>query len=201
MNKPRTNQYNFLPVNDQLENSAEFNEAIDRDFGAALESHGNDGFSRRRWLQLMGASLALGGLSGCRYEEEKIAPFAFRPHDRLPGVPQKFATMTELGGVAIPLLATNYDGRPIKLDGNPDHPDSMGASSAFSQARILEFYDPDRLRMPLIADSPDQMKAKPKFKDSTWDKLIAACELPSDMSTVAVPVSYTHLTLPTIYSV
>jgi len=186
MNKPRTNQYNFLPVNDQLANSAEFNEAIDRDFGAALESHGDDGFSRRRWLQLMGASLALGGLSGCRYEEEKIAPFAFRPHDRLPGVPQKFATMTELGGVAIPLLATNYDGRPIKLDGNPDHPDSMGASSAFSQARILEFYDPDRLRMPLVADSPGEMKATPKFNESTWDDLIEASELPSDMSTVAV---------------
>ena len=186
MNKPRSNQYNFRPVDQQLENSPEFNEAIDRDFGSALESHGDDGFSRRRWLQLMGASLALGGLSGCRYEEEKIAPFAFRPHDRLPGVPQKFATMTELGGVAVPLLATNYDGRPIKLDGNPKHPDSMGASSAFSQARILEFYDPDRLRLPLVANSLDQMKAKPKFMETTWDDLIASCQLPSDMSKVAV---------------
>ena len=187
MNKPRTNQtkqYNFVPV-DQLESSSEFNEAIDRDFGSALESHGDDGFSRRRWLQLMGASLALGGLSGCRYEEEKIAPFAFRPHDRLPGVPQKFATMTELGGVAIPLLSTNYDGRPIKLDGNPKHPDSMGASSAFSQARILEFYDPDRLRMPMVANSLG-MKARPKFMETTWEKLIANCKLPSDLSKVAV---------------
>ena len=162
MNKPRPNQYSFRPVDQQLENSPEFNEAIDRDFGTATESH-DDGFSRRRWLQLMGASLALGGLSGCRYEEEKIAPFAFRPHDRLPGVPQKFATMTELGGVAVPLISTNYDGRPIKLDGNPKHPDSMGASSAFSQARILEFYDPDRIRMPMVANSLDQMKTRPKF--------------------------------------
>ena len=185
MNKPRTNQYNFRPVDQQLENSDEFNEAIDRDFGSALESHGDDGFSRRRWLQLMGASLALGGLSGCRYEEEKIAPFAFRPHDRLPGVPQKFATMTELGGVAVPLLATNYDGRPIKLDGNPKHPDSMGASSAFSQARILEFYDPDRLRMPLAA-TPLQMKVTPKFAETTWDDLVAGFGLSSDMSKVAI---------------
>ena len=188
MNKPRknqTSQYNFRPVDRELENSAEFNEAIDRDFGSALESHGDDGFSRRRWLQLMGASLALGGLSGCRYEEEKIAPFAFRPHDRIPGVPQKFATMTELGGVAVPLLATNYDGRPIKLDGNPKHPDSMGASSAFSQARILEFYDPDRLRMPLVAKSKDPIKVA-NLMETTWDDLIASFELPSDMSKVAV---------------
>ena len=185
MNKPRPNQYSFRPVDQQLENSPEFNQAIDRDFGTATESH-DDGFSRRRWLQLMGASLALGGLSGCRYEEEKIAPFAFRPHDRLPGVPQKFATMTELGGVAVPLISTNYDGRPIKLDGNPKHPDSMGASSAFSQARILEFYDPDRIRMPMVANSLDQMKTRPKFMDTTWDELIAGCKLPSDLSKVAI---------------
>ena len=163
--------------NSQLpEQSAEFNEAIDRDFGAATDNHG-DGFSRRRWLQLMGASLALGGMSGCRYEEEKIAPFAFRPQNRLPGIPQKFATMTELGGVAQPLLATNYDGRPIKLDGNPDHPDSMGASSAFTQARMLEFYDPDRLRAPLGGAD---------LKETTWEELSNACKFPSDLSSVAI---------------
>ncbi len=176
MNKPRNNPNKIQPIDsEQLVNSPEFNEAIERDFGTAMENHGDDGFSRRRWLQVMGASLALGGMSGCRYQEEQIAPFAFRPQNRLPGIPQKFATMTELGGVAQPLLATNYDGRPIKLDGNPQHPDSMGASSAFSQAQLLEFYDPDRLRTPLSGG-----------QEVTWENLVGNFKLPADLSKVAI---------------
>ena len=175
MNKPRN--YKSVDVNDanSYEDSVEFNEAIDRDFGAATDHH-DDGFSRRRWLQLMGASLALGGMSGCRYEEEKIAPFAFRPQHRVPGIPSKFATMTELGGVAQPVVATSFDGRPIKLDGNPEHPDSMGASTAFTQAQMLEFYDPDRLRAPLGGDG---------LTETTLDKLISACKF-TDASGVAI---------------
>ena len=144
MNKPHSKNVG-LDL-DQFQGSPEFNEAIDRDFGTATENFDGDGVSRRRWLQIMGASLALGSTAGCRYEEEKIAPFAFRPVDRIPGIPQKFASMIELGGVAQPIVSTNYDGRPIKLDGNPKHARSGGASSAFTQARMLEFYDPDRLR-------------------------------------------------------
>ncbi len=176
MNKPRNNPNKIQPIDsEQLVNSPEFKEAIERDFGTAMENHGDDGFSRRRWLQVMGASLALGGMSGCRYQEEQIAPFAFRPQNRLPGIPQKFATMTELGGVAQPLLATNYDGRPIKLDGNPQHPDSMGASSAFSQAQLLEFYDPDRLRTPLSGG-----------QEVTWENLVGNFKMPADLSKVAI---------------
>ena len=184
MNKPH-NKINELPETKLPTDSPEFNEAIERDFGGAIDGHEGDGFSRRRWLQLMGASLALGGMSGCRYEEEKIAPFAFRPTTRLPGIPEKFATMTELGGVAEPLLATNYDGRPIKLDGNPDHPDSMGASTTFTQARILEFYDPDRLRAPLVVKGPE-MKAGSKFEETTWESLSRECKFPSSLAGVAV---------------
>lgn len=176
MNKPRKTQKidPSLLSDSSVQDSPEFNEAIDRDFGTATENLG-DGFSRRRWLQLMGASLALGGVSGCRYEEEKIAPFAFRPQNRVPGVPEKFATFTELGGVANPVLATNYDGRPIKLDGNPDHADSMGASSSYTQAQVLEFYDPDRLRASLNAER----------QEISFDDLVKACK-PTDLSAVAV---------------
>jgi len=121
MNKPRTKSFDDQPLSltESVENTPEFNQAIDRDFGGAISETG-DGFSRRRWLQLMGASLALGSVAGCRYKEEKIATFAFRPQNRIPGVPQKYTTFTELGGVAEPLLATSYDGRPIKLDGVSD---------------------------------------------------------------------------------
>ncbi len=154
MNKPfpknqqraqQSSRLGLLDV-DGVQDSLEFNEAIDRDFGTATDNFDGDSVSRRRWLQIMGASLALGNMAGCRYEEEKIAPFAFRPVDRIPGVPQKYASMIELSGVAQPIVATSYDGRPIKLDGNKKHPLSNGASSSFTQARILEFYDPDRLR-------------------------------------------------------
>ena len=88
MNKPHSKNVdlaNGLDL-DQLQGSPEFNEAIDRDFGTATEGFDGDGVSRRRWLQIMGASLALGSTAGCRYEEEKIAPFAFRPVDRIPGI-------------------------------------------------------------------------------------------------------------------
>jgi len=127
----------------------------------------------------MGASLALGSVAGCRYEEEKIATFAFRPQNRIPGVTQKYTTFTELGGVAEPLLATSYDGRPIKLDGNPDHAESMGASSSFSQARMLEFYDPDRLRVSEVA-------AGEGFKETTFEDFIAAAKLGGALTDVAV---------------
>ncbi len=176
MNKPRTNQsINDLLLNDPaVQDSAEFNEGIERDFGPALNDSG-DGFSRRRWLQLMGASLALGGVTGCRYQEEQIAPFAFRPQHRIPGVPEKFATLLDFGGVAQPVLATNYDGRPIKLDGNPEHPDSMGASSAFTQARMLEFYDPDRMRV----------STGPESAELSFDELVKACKF-TDLSSTAI---------------
>ncbi|MGI9495394.1 MAG: 4Fe-4S dicluster domain-containing protein [Mariniblastus sp.] len=175
MNKPRTNKTNQISNLNLPVDSNEFNEAIDRDFGSATEHH-TDGFSRRRWLQLMGASLALGGMTGCRYEEEKIAPFAFRPQHRIPGVPVKYASLTELGGISQPILGTSFDGRPIKLDGNPQHPDSMGASTSFTQARILEFYDPDRLRAPLGGEG---------LAETNFDELVNACKF-SDASTVAV---------------
>ncbi len=92
----------------------------------------------------MGASLALAGLTGCRWKKEEILPFAKRPANRVPGVPQRYATAMDLGGSALGLLVTSYDGRPIKIEGNPLHPQSQGATDGFAQAAILELYDPDR---------------------------------------------------------
>ena len=103
-----------------------------------------DGLSRRRWLQLMGASLALAGVAGCRWEKREIRPFAKRPADRIPGESQRFATTMDMAGAALGLLVTCVDGRPIKVEGNPKHPSSLGATNAFAQAAILELYDPDR---------------------------------------------------------
>ena len=124
----------------ELADTAEFRRFLEAEFPAA-ESGGID---RRRWLQVMGASLALAGVGGCRWEKEEILPFDKRPADRTPGQPQRFATAMQSGSGAIGLLVTSVDGRPVKIEGNPDHPASRGATDAIAQAALLELYDPDR---------------------------------------------------------
>jgi len=105
---------------------------------------GGPGASRREFLKLMGASLALAGLTGCRWPKETIVPATRQPVDRVPGVPVQYATAIELAGVATGLLVTSYDGRPIKIEGNDQHPFSRGKTSAWMQASLLDLYDPDR---------------------------------------------------------
>ncbi len=113
-----------------------------------------DPMHRRNFFQLMGASMALAGVGACRYEKEEIVPLARRPEGQVPGATQQYATAFELGGVGHALVATSFEGRPIKLDGNPEHPFAGGGivpgttrhagSSTFAQAAILHLYDPDR---------------------------------------------------------
>jgi Fe-S-cluster-containing dehydrogenase component len=103
-----------------------------------------EGIDRRRWLQLMGASLALSAAGGCRWKEQDILPFVERPDGRTPGKFERFATAMPLGDAALGLEVTCVDGRPIKIEGNPRHPQSLGATDVFAQAALLELYDPDR---------------------------------------------------------
>jgi MoCo/4Fe-4S cofactor protein with predicted Tat translocation signal len=109
----------------------------------------SDALDRRRFLRLLGASLALAGVTsaGCRrWPVEEVRPHAAQPEDLLPGVPQYYATSFELDGVATGILAKSYDGRPITIEGNSGHPFSLGATDALMQASILEMYDPERSR-------------------------------------------------------
>ncbi|HZP80473.1 MAG TPA: TAT-variant-translocated molybdopterin oxidoreductase [Chthonomonadaceae bacterium] len=100
---------------------------------------------RRQFLTLMGASLALAGLSGCRYmPQEKIVPYVQAPEDRVLGVPAFYASAMPFQGYGLGLLARSNEGRPTKIEGNPDHPASMGAANVFMQASVLNLYDPDR---------------------------------------------------------
>lgn len=114
--------------------------------------------SRRSFLKIMGASFALAGMTGAtgciRWPEEKIVPFAKRPADRILGRPVMYATAMELGGVAQPVLAASVDGRPIKIEGNPEHPQSLGAATSYAQASVLDLYDPDRSRFVRKAGEP-----------------------------------------------
>ena len=104
-----------------------------------------DTVNRRELLKLMGASLALAGLSGCtRQPTEKIVPYVRAPEQIVPGKPLFFATAMPLGGFATGVLVESHMGRPTKIEGNPQHPASLGATDAFAQASVLTLYDPDR---------------------------------------------------------
>lgn len=136
---------------EHLAESPEILETIDKEFpGYSPEEI--QGLSRRKFLKIMAASMALAGLtlSGCRrWPEDKIRPFAARPEGMIPGIPNHYAGMMAIGGVATGLLIKSYDGRPIKIEGNPLHPESLGKSGSFHQAAVLDLYDPDRSRRPI----------------------------------------------------
>ena len=102
---------------------------------------------RRSMLKVMGASFALAGLAGCRgvfMDQEKVVPYVRQPEDIVPGKPLFYATAMPMGGYGVGILAEQHEGRPTKIEGNPDHPESQGATSAIIQAAILSMYDPDR---------------------------------------------------------
>ena len=128
---------------EDLADTPEFREMVEREFPTFLDELATPA-SRRQFLRIMGASMAFAGLTACRWPQEEIVPFAYRPEGYVPGVPLQFATALEMGGAALGLLVTSWDGRPIKVEGNPVHPASLGATNAWAQASILDMYDPDR---------------------------------------------------------
>ena len=129
-------------------------------------------FSRRTFLQLMAASAALSGsLTGCRRPEYKILPYSTAPEDLLPGVPQHYATCMERGGVPIGLIVTSHEGRPTKIEGNPDHPAGFGAVDAMTQAAILELYDPDRSQSVLRGSQPSSLQDFAQFATDHFKRL------------------------------
>jgi Fe-S-cluster-containing dehydrogenase component len=133
----------------------------------------NEDISRRDFLSLMAASMALAGLSGCAAAPpENIVPYVRAPEDVLPGNPLFFATATEMDGYGIGVIVQSREGRPIKVEGNPDHPASLGATDAFAQASILTLYDPDRAQTVTHAG-----------QISTWDAFIT--ELRSKLDSLA----------------
>ncbi len=129
---------------DELADTPEFQELLQREYprySAVIES----GMTRRQFLKLLGASLALAGLSACGVAPaEHIIPYVRQPEGSVPGKPLYYATAATLRGSAIGLLVESHLGRPTKVEGNPDHPASLGATDIFAQASILSLYDPDR---------------------------------------------------------
>ena len=145
---------------DELADTDVFREFVAREFPQQAEGW-HDPIERRTFIKLMGASLALAGLTGCVFQPaEKIVPYVNQPEDHVPGKSLFFATAAPLFGAATPILVRSNEGRPTKIEGNPEHPnnrpvefpaddpyrDPRGSSATdiFAQASILNLYDPDR---------------------------------------------------------
>src|SRR5215831_4025059 len=129
---------------EELAGSPEFQEMLHREFPKGA-SEWLDDVSRRGFLKLMGASLALAGMTGCtKLPVQEIVPYVKQPEQVVPGVPMFFATAFTLSGYTYPLLAESHLGRPTKLEGNNLHPASLGGTDLFAQASLLGMYDPDR---------------------------------------------------------
>ena len=172
------NKTYWRSLND-LQETAEFEQIASREFPQAA-SEFPEGVSRRKWLKLMSSSLALGGFAGCRYGPDEIAAFVVRPPNNVAGVPKHYATNFELAGRACHLLISNMDGRPIKVEGNAQHPlmrasepNDLGdagdksrfasaGSDVFAQACVLGLYDSDRT-------SRVARRVDGKLEASTWE--------------------------------
>ncbi len=129
---------------DELAGTPEFDAAVREEF-PQHSSEWIDPVSRRGFLKLMGASMALAGLSGCtKQPDEPIYPYVKAPEDLVLGKPVYFATAFPFPTGAVPLLVKTDAYRPIKVDGNPDHPYNQGGSDPITQGTLLDLYDPDR---------------------------------------------------------
>ncbi|HUO08630.1 MAG TPA: TAT-variant-translocated molybdopterin oxidoreductase [Phycisphaerae bacterium] len=150
----------------ELADKPSFREFVEREFpNRASEWFGG---SRRAFLKIMGASMALAGLASCRrWPAEDLAPYAHRPVGRMDGVPVHYATAYEVGGFGVGVIAVSVDGRPIKVDGNPQHPLSKGASDTYLQASVLNVYDPDRSRTPVSREGGNRT-------EKSWEQFAVA---------------------------
>lgn len=140
----KTNGKKYWRSLDEVAETEEFQDFLQHEFPQGADQWLNP-IGRRNFLKLMGASLALGGLAACSPQKaKKIVPYVKAPEEVVPGQPLFFATAFQLGGVAAGIVAESHMGRPTKIEGNPDHPGSLGGTSALAQASILNLYDPDR---------------------------------------------------------
>ena len=141
------NQTTYWKSLSELAKNEEYKKFTEREFPENATEL-TDQVSRRSFLRVMGASIALAGFASCRKPVQKILPYTRQPEDVVIGNPNFYATSMPFQDSVSGLLVTNHEGRPTKIEGNPDHPASGGRTSIYQQAGILEMYDPDRSRSP-----------------------------------------------------
>jgi MoCo/4Fe-4S cofactor protein with predicted Tat translocation signal len=129
---------------DELSHDPALDELLRREFPQPAAPLGEEGVDRRNFLRLMGASFAMAGLAACARPMHKIVPYVNQPENLVPGRPLFYATAMPSADGALGLLVESHEGRPTKVEGNPLHPGSGGATDPFAQAAVLDLYDPDR---------------------------------------------------------
>ncbi|MEM7306342.1 MAG: TAT-variant-translocated molybdopterin oxidoreductase, partial [Planctomycetota bacterium] len=132
-----------------------------------------EGVDRRRFLQLLGASMALATATGCRWEEERILSLNRRPEGLVPGATRSLSTAFRVDDEVYGIRVTTYDGRPIKVEGNPEHPLSLGATDARAQASILSLYDPDRRTGVMRPGTEGKAQASWRSFEQAFDQRLA----------------------------
>jgi molybdopterin-containing oxidoreductase family iron-sulfur binding subunit len=151
---------------EELSRSDQFDDILRDEFprqAMALDG----GLDRRDFVKLMSASVALAGLTACNRPAEKIVPYVRQPENIIPGKPLYFASAMSLSGFGTGVLVESHMGRPTKIEGNPDHPASLGATNAFMQASVLGLYDPDRSQV-----------VRNLGEIATWSEFIATVQGP-----------------------
>ncbi len=158
---------NYWQSFEELYNSKEFVELNQNEFKEGVsekfDTKGMSSLSRRKFLALLGASAAIAGTSCTDYRDKgEIIPYNEKPEEIIPGRPNFYASTCTQCANACGILIKTREGRPIKLDGNPDHPVSRGKICAQGQASIMHLYDPDRLKNP-------KKKLDRRFVDINWE--------------------------------
>ena len=160
----KKNKNKYWKSLEEFKNPKPFREAAKNEFPeSVLEAPSK--MSRKKFLSIMGASIALATLSGCRKPVQKIVPYVNQPEGSIPGIPKYYATTMPFGLNSFGVIVENHEGRPTHIEGNKNHPSSLGATNAFVQASVLDLYDPDRSK--LIRNGG---------KRSSWKKLVETIE-------------------------
>ena len=174
----------------QLEEHPESRAFLEREF---LEGASElpEGMTRRDMMMLLGASLSLAGLAGCRRPVEEIVPYVTAPEEVVPGIPRYYATTMPFGRSAYGLIVESHEGRPTKIEGNPAHPSTLGASSARIQASVLSLYDPDRSQAVRLRG---ESKSWSDFV-TAWEQLSAAHAADGGASLAVLSESFSSPTM------
>jgi MoCo/4Fe-4S cofactor protein with predicted Tat translocation signal len=174
----------------QLQEHPESRAFLEREFPEGA-SELPEGVTRRDMIMLLGASLSLAGLAGCRRPVEEIVPYVTAPEEIVPGVPRHYATTMPFRRSAYGLIVESHEGRPTKVEGNPSHPSTLGASSARVQASVLGLYDPDR------SQSVMQSGARKSWAEfvTAWGPLSEAHAADGGASLAVVSESFSSPTL------
>ena len=147
-----------------------------------------DGISRRDFMQLMGATIVMGSLAGCREHEpfQEIVPYQRSPESALHGPYSHYSTALMTGDSVLGVRVTSHEGRPIKVEGNPDHPLSKGTTNAFAQASLYDLYDPHRAS--LITQDQSLVRDWPEFQREVAARMKALTNGGSGLRILMKPV-------------